>query len=172
MSLIHGSANRGWLWPSGPDQVKPRRDSAGRAWDSRITRPYKGLTMLVRIILACSAILLLVRPGAAEDFQMLDQAGREQVLRQAPTCDKANELFGDCAYGAGGDTALGQIVTQKCEADFLHKLSKAQRRSYERAIKRCGAKYANMDGTMYRAMAAGCRAERAQSYSRKFGKAR
>jgi hypothetical protein len=169
MSLIHGSANRGWLWPSGPDQVKPRRDSGGRAWDSRITRRYKGLTMLVRIILACSAILLLGRPGVAADCQTLDQAGREQVLRQAPTCDKANELFGDCAYGASGDTALGQVVTEKCEGDFLKKLSAKQKRTYQRGIKTCNDKYANMDGTMYRAMAAGCRADLAQSYSRKFG---
>jgi hypothetical protein len=55
--------------------------------------------MLVRTILACSAILLLVRPGAAEDCQLLGFEAREQVLRHAPTCDKANELFGDCAYG-------------------------------------------------------------------------
>ena len=128
--------------------------------------------MLVRIILACSAILLLTRLGAAEDCQTLGFEGREQVLRQAPTCDKANELFADCAYGASGDTSLGQIVTEKCEGDFLTKLSKAQRRTYDRGIKRCNAKYANMEGTMYRAMAAGCRADLAQSYAHKFGKAR
>src|SRR5450759_3758881 len=68
------------------------------------------------------------------------------MLRQAPTCDKAKELFGDCAYGASGDISLGQIVTEKCEGTFLQKLSAAQRRTYDREMKRCGDKYKNMDG--------------------------
>jgi hypothetical protein len=38
-------------------------------------------------------------------------------------------------------------------------------------MKRCDAKYENIDATMYRAMAAGCRADLAQSYAHKFGKA-
>jgi hypothetical protein len=127
--------------------------------------------MLVRIILACSAILVFVQPGtAAEDCQQLGHEDREQVIRQAPTCDKAMELFGDCAYGATGDIALGQVVNDKCEAVFLARLSAARRRIYQRGIKHCDAKYANMDGTMYRAMAAGCRAELARDYARKFGK--
>jgi hypothetical protein len=63
-------------------------------------------------------------------------------------------------------------VTEKCEGNFLNKLSKAQRRTCDRAMKRCDAKYENIDATMYRAMAAGCRADLAQSYAHKFGKAR
>ena len=64
MSLIHGSANRGWLWPSGPDQVKPRRDSGRPAMGQSNHRgETRDLTMLVRMILACFAILMLTRPG-------------------------------------------------------------------------------------------------------------
>ena len=127
--------------------------------------------MLVRIILACSAILLLTRSGAAQDCLQLEFEAREALVRQAPTCDKAMELFAGCAFGGSGDINLGQIATEKCQADFLQKLSAGQRRSYERGIKRCNAEYENMDGTMYRAMAAGCRADLAQSYAHKFGKA-
>jgi len=134
--------------------------------------PYKEFAMVLRMILACSAILLLTPPAAAQNCQELAQEGREQLLRQAPTCDKAKVRVGDCAYGATGDISLGQIVTEKCERTFLQQLSAGQRRTYDREMKRCGDTYRNMDGTMYRAMAAGCRADLAQTYAHKFGKAR
>jgi hypothetical protein len=127
--------------------------------------------MLVRIILGFSAILLLASPGTAQDCQTLPQEGREEVLRKAPTCDKAMELFSDCAYGASGDISLGQIITKKCEATFLSKLSARQKHSYDRGMKRCYDQYKNEDGTMYRAMTAGCQADLAQNYTHKFGKA-
>jgi hypothetical protein len=50
--------------------------------------------------------------------------------------------------------------------------SAGQRRSYERAIKRCNDGYTESEGTLSRAMAAGCRATLAQSYAHKFGKPR
>jgi len=124
--------------------------------------------MLVRIILAFSAILLLTLTGGAQDCPIKEftQEAREQLLRQAPTCDKAMELFGVCSYGASGDTSLGQIVTEKRQEVFLQKLSAAQRRTYDREMKRCGDKYKNQDGAMYRSFAASCRASLAQSYAR------
>ena len=128
--------------------------------------------MLVRIILACSAILLLARSGAAQDCLKLEYEAREALVRQAPTCDKAMELFGGCAFGGSGDINLGQIVTDKCEAGFLKKLSKAQRRGYDREIKSCNDEYKEEEGTLSRAMVAGCRANLAQSCAHRFGKAR
>lgn len=128
--------------------------------------------MLVRMILAFCAILLFAPFAAAQECQTLDREGRAQVIRKAPTCDAAMVSFGDCAYGASGDTLLGQIVTEKCQGDFLQKLSAGQRRTYQRGIKRCNDKYATMEGTMYIAMAAGCRAELARSYAHKFSRAR
>src|ERR1700682_6653069 len=109
------------------------------------------------MILAFSAILLLTRPGAAQDCQHFEHDARKGVIYDAPTCDKAKERFGDCAYGASGDVSLGEIVIEKCEGDFLNKLSTGQRRAYLRGIKACDAQYENMQGTMYVAMAAGCR---------------
>ena len=128
--------------------------------------------MLVRMILACSAILLLAPLAAAQECQHMRYEDREALIRKAPSCDRAMETFGDCAFGASGDTGLGQIVTEKCEGDFLQKLSAGQRRTYQRGIKRCDDKYAKMEGSMYIAMAAGCRAELARTYSHKFDKAR
>ncbi len=82
------------------------------------------------------------------------------------------ERFGGCNAGGSGDINLGQIVTEKCQGDFLQKLSAGQRRSYDRGMKRCNDEVKEDEGTLSRAMAAGCRAELAQSYAHKFGKAR
>jgi copper homeostasis protein CutC len=126
--------------------------------------------MLVRIILACSAIFLLARPAAAEDCQQLDLEARQALIHKAPTCDKAMAQFGDCNYGASGDTALGQIVTDRCEADFLEKLSTGQKRSYLQGTKRCNDAVKADEGTLSIAIGAGCRAKLAQDYAHKFGK--
>jgi hypothetical protein len=126
--------------------------------------------MLVRMILACSAILLLTPPAAAEDCQTLEFDAREALLRKAPACDPAMELFSSCNGGGSGDINLGQIVTEKCEGVFLQKLSAAQRRSYDREMKSCNDEYKKDEGTLSRAMAAGCRALVAQRYAHKFGK--
>jgi hypothetical protein len=128
--------------------------------------------MFVRIILAGTAILLATLPVAAEDCQNLQNEERQAVIRKAPTCDKAMVAFGDCAFGASGDTGLGQIVTEKCQGDFLQKLSTSQKQGYERGIKRCNDKYAKMQGTMYVAMAAYCRAQLAQTFSHKYSKSK
>jgi len=128
--------------------------------------------MLVRIILACSAILLLAWPGAAEDCRQLEFGAREALIRKAPTCDKAIEQFQGCNAGGSGDINLGQIVTDKCEAGFLKKLSKAQRRGCDREMKSCNDAYKEDEGTLSRAMVAGCHALAAQSYAHKFGNRR
>ena len=128
--------------------------------------------MLVRMILACFDILLLTRPGAAEDCQALDFTAREALVRKAPTCDKAIEQFGNCNAGGSGDINLGQIATERCQADFLTKLSAKQRRAYQAGIKSCNDEVKEGEGTLSRAMAAGCRADLAQKFAHKYGKAR
>jgi hypothetical protein len=129
--------------------------------------------MLGRTAFAFLASLLLTTPGAAQDCPIkdLNYEARETLLRNEPSCDKAREWFGICSYGASGDVPLGQIVIEKCEGSFLAKLSKVQQRGYDREIKACDDDYKNKDGSMYRAMAAGCRVDIAQSYARKFREA-
>ena len=128
--------------------------------------------MPVRMILACSAILLLSPMAGAQECQNMGHAEREARIQKAPTCEAAMETFSDCAYGASGDVGLADIATDKCEAEFLQKISVKQRRAYIVALKHCDDKYENMEGTMYIAMAAYCRAELAQTYARKYSKTR
>jgi hypothetical protein len=63
--------------------------------------------MSVRIILAASTNLLVTLPVATEDCQNLKKEERQAVIRKAPTCNNAMVAFGDCAFGASGDTGLG-----------------------------------------------------------------
>ena len=100
---------------------------------------------MFRAILAVSAVVLLAAPAAhaapkdpKECKAIGEGAGaREELIRKAPTCNAAMEEFEACAYGASGDTGLGQIAREKCEADFLRKLGKSQRSAYDAAIRRC-----------------------------------
>jgi hypothetical protein len=86
-------------------------------------------------------------------------------------CDRAMKLFEDCAYKASGDVLLGNAVEKKCEADFLSRLSAAQKKVYQGKLERCEDKYRHQDGTMYRSFTAFCRAEVSQRYSRQARKA-
>ena len=132
--------------------------------------------MLGRTVLALSAVLMLLMPALvrAQDCPAEGSGweGREDAVRKAPTCNQAFKVAEACAYGATGDTGLTNIVIEKCEADFLAKLSTAQRKTYKAEIKRCDAKArGGHEGTMYISFAAFCRAGVAQRTAAKFAKA-
>ena len=127
--------------------------------------------MRSRMVLAVSAILFIVTPVRAKDCPVKEFSldAREDAIRKAPTCKQALEIMGACAYGAGGDTGLGGAVHERCEPEFLPRLSKAQRRAYDREQKRCDAKFARQSGTMYRSATAFCQAQSTVTYARRFG---
>jgi hypothetical protein len=108
------------------------------------------------MVLAVAALLLFITPVRAEDCPVKEFSldAKEDAIRKAPTCKRALEIMEACAYGAGGDTGLGDAVHERCEPEFLPKLSKAQKRAYDREQKRCNAKYAHQQGTMYRSITA------------------
>ena len=129
--------------------------------------------MFDRMVLALSAALMLATPAGAKDCPTQDFGfdAREGAVRAALSCREALEVMEACAYGASGDTGLGEIVVAKCKGDFLAKLNKAQRQTYDRGIKRCDGKYKNESGTMYRSMEAFCRATLARDTAAKLAKA-
>jgi hypothetical protein len=96
--------------------------------------------------------------------------GARRRDRKARTCKQSLEVMEACAYGASGDVALGEAVTEKCEGEFVPKLNKAQRSAYEREQKLCDQKYRRESGTMYRSFEAFCRAQNATRTAEKFGK--
>jgi hypothetical protein len=129
------------------------------------------ILMLCRTVLAVSAMLLLAAPALAKDCPVPDFGldAREEAIRKAPTCRQAMQIMDACAYGAGGDTGLGTAVRERCEPEFMPKLSKAQKRAYDREQKRCDDKYARRSGTMYRSFTAFCQAKSTAAHAAKFG---
>jgi hypothetical protein len=125
--------------------------------------------MIVRVIAVLSALCLqpMAAMAAGEDCPAEDGAEIEQLLADAPSCDQSMALFRICALGASGDIALGAIVRQRCEGDFLDKLSRVERRRYDRWITFCERRYRNEPGTMYRSFEAFCTATVAQAYARR-----
>jgi hypothetical protein len=130
--------------------------------------------MFKRLAFAVAAFLLsaALKPAIAgdEECPTLDGEKIRELLVRSPTCDRSLALFKSCAFGAGGDIDLSDVVIKKCEGDFLSKLSASQRRTYYRKQKRCASKYQNQSGTMYRSFEAFCSANLAQTYARRFTK--
>ena len=125
--------------------------------------------MPTRPSLALCAILLLAMPALAAECPVKRSGDAiSTALEKAATCEAALKLFKDCAYVASIDAMFGGIVTTRCEADFLSKLSAAQRKSYDREKNACTRKYTNKEGTMYRSFEAMCYSELAARYSKSF----
>ena len=135
--------------------------------------------MTARFIVCLAAISLLTgaaraapKPAETQEcpIEELTYEARETVIRSAPSCDRAMELFGLCSYQASRDIPLGAIVREKCEAGFLGRLNAAQRRTYQQGQNRCAHKYRHESGTMYRSFEALCGAQLARTYAHRFSK--
>lgn len=130
--------------------------------------------MLKSTVLAVAAILLIAGPGWSMDCPVKVRVegtheAQQEAIRKAPTCKRAFAIMEACAYTASGDVGLGNALHENCEPLFLSRLSKAQRRAYQREQKRCSDKYAHESGTMYRSFIAFCQAESTVKYAKKYG---
>jgi hypothetical protein len=133
--------------------------------------------MRSKLLLAipATAAILTAAPAWAEDCPAKTN-GMDDVIaaiEAAPSCDRAMKVFEACALGASGDVQYGEVVEQKCEADFLGKANAAKKKkeAYQRELGVCDRKYRNQSGTMYISFTAFCRAKVAQRYSRQALKA-
>ena len=125
-------------------------------------------------LIASLAVLAVLVPSiavAADDRCPIESLSIDDITKgisQAPTCDAALKMFQKCSVGTSGDTGIGEVVTQKCEALFKDRLSAQQKRAYSRARQVCDTKYAKEDGTMYRSFEAFCRAQAAHNVAKPF----
>jgi len=128
--------------------------------------------LLAIIVLAVSISIAPAKvQKKKEECPTLNLGEIEELVRKSPTCRRSIAVFELCEVGTSGDLRLGAAVTEKCEADFLGKLTAAQRRAYDSEQKRCAHKYQDKDGTMYRSFEAFCGAYVARDYSARFLKA-
>jgi len=124
-----------------------------------------------RLHFALAAALLLAAPALAPAADCpVERSGDtiSDAIEKAPTCEAAQKVFDACAYVSSIDTQFGAIVTEKCEKDFLAKLTPAQNKTYQSQKDACSKKYANKEGTMYRSFEAMCISKLAVDYSKRF----
>jgi hypothetical protein len=123
------------------------------------------------VVLAVSAAILFATPLQAKDCPVQDVTAeaKEDAVRKAPSCQQALEVMKACAYGATGDRGLADALQERCEPVFVLKLSKAQKKAYDREQKRCDDKYAKESGSMYRSFSAFCQAQSTVTYAKRFG---
>lgn len=125
--------------------------------------------MSIRTLWVASAILVLAAPARAAECPVQHSGDViAEALQKAPSCDAALKLFEACAYISSIDSMFGGIVTDKCEGDFLTKLSASQRKIYDREKEACARKYSDKEGTMYRSFEAFCVSKLANTYAHKF----
>ena len=127
--------------------------------------------MVLRAFSVAAVLTVLATAARAMDCpaEMSDYEARENAVRKAATCKQSLEVMSACSYGASGDTGLGEALRERCEPEFLPRLSKAQRRVYNQEQKRCTNKYVNKSGSMYVSFSAFCRAESMVKYAAKYG---
>jgi hypothetical protein len=135
------------------------KESSIKEPSMRLRFPVAGL-----VLAGCFAVVPAFAADCPAKSTMMDDV--VVALKQAPGCDSAMAVFEACEFGTSGDVALGAVVTQKCEGDFLNRLKAPQKHTYQRELRVCDRKYRNEDGTMYRSFEAFCRAGVAQRYSR------
>jgi hypothetical protein len=89
-----------------------------------------------------------------------------KAINSAANCRAAVGMLKACAFGSSADNALASAAITKCESRFSRRITKQRFRAYRDAQRRCDAKYAKMEGSMYQSMAAICRADAALAYAR------
>ena len=124
-----------------------------------------------RLLIAVPALLALGCPAPAAECPVAGAEATSEAIEQAPSCDKAAEIYALCTWGSSMDIRFADIAIKKCEADFLDKLDPQRRKTYDGAKARCGRKYARVSGTLYRSFEASCSVELAKTYWARMAKA-
>ena len=131
----------------------------------RLITPHK--PMQRRRVGLAVALVLPALPATSADNCPSPIENIEPALSSANTCEAAVDLFNACALGADADVSHAALAQTRCEKTFLESLSASSKRRYRAELARCWRQARN-DGSMSRAMAAGCALNVAGDYSRAF----
>ena len=114
---------------------------------------------MLRFIFAAAFAAQAASAALADDACFgTDADAMSAALEKAGSCRAAFAKFSECAWGSSADLAFGDIVTRTCEGEFLAKLSTSGKANYEDEAALCDYERERQDGTMYRSLAALCRA--------------
>lgn len=78
-----------------------------------------------------------------------------ELATNANSCWEAKNVVSVCAIGASGDVYTVGAAIERCEKD-IPAMSKKDQETKSYLHEKCNAKYADMEGTMYRSMNAFC----------------
>jgi len=86
---------------------------------------------------------LMTAPAAAEDARCPKGPAPIQLedIEAAPDCLVAHKLHQACAWGSSGDEFMSEAVIDKCKAGFFDRLTRKQKRLYEKRLEACGERY-------------------------------
>lgn len=84
---------------------------------------------------------LVTAPAVAEDAQCPKGGQLEEAIKASPDCLAAHKLHEACAWGSSGDEFMSEAVIDKCKAGFFDRLTRSQRRVYEKRLEACGERY-------------------------------
>ena len=133
-------------------------------------------TALIVVLIAIASPALAAEQCSINDTA-ITQAGSyvaavEAVVKSAPDCERAYKTLEICQLGSSGDSALSDIVRDKCEPLFLGKASRGVKAAYKKKLTGCERIAKQNEGTMYLGLAAVCQARAARDFARKYAKGR
>lgn len=113
-----------------------------------------------RLVLALAVWLLAASAASADEACRYagDADAFVDALSKAGSCRAAFALLSECSWGSSADVEFSDVVVKTCEGGFLDKLSPAGKANYAAEADLCYYEYQRQEGTMYRSMAALCRA--------------
>jgi len=129
--------------------------------------------MRLKLLFAGLAVLSAgTLPAVAADCPVkpAEMEGIVAAVKAASSCDASMKILEACQFGSTADVQFGDAVEKKCEAQFLALISTSRKRVYQDQLGRCEQKYADKQGTMWRAATAMCRAGISQRYAHRLGK--
>lgn len=114
-------------------------------------------------------VTLLISGSVAAAECTLDLEAEEAKVRAATSCASAHAILTGCLWGSTADISRASMTREKCESEFMSRLTGRQETSYQRKLAACQRKYARQSGTMYQSMQAVCEADAARAFAGKHG---
>ncbi len=89
----------------------------------------------------------------------------KDIILKSTSCEEGAHIAEACALGASGDLQTVPVAIEKCEIDFMTKLSTSDKVAYHNLQSKCFEKYETLNGSMYKSMAIFCSLQVSRLYS-------
>lgn len=94
-----------------------------------------------------------------------DMDATVQLVEQSKTCAEAAKIARDCQWGSTADIYIAGAAIEICARDYTN-MTKQEMLGYEGLMKKCGDKYVDQIGSLYRSFTSHCQLNVAELYSK------